>query len=111
MTLFAHKNFLVSVSRAEEDGKLLVMSGEELPVMKGMYIITDQDNHSYPLTEERFKGNYLPVQRVKEKPVKKQLSPFEELYAQQIAEFNGTLKQDESDLHIKNDKLVGDKAF
>lgn len=110
MVLYAHRNFLVTMNRAEEDGKLLVMSGEEIPVMKGEYILTDQDGNSYPLTETRFKDYYIPVERVKEKPFKKQLSPFEELYAQQIAEFNGTIKQDESDLHIK-DELITDKAF
>lgn len=105
---YVHANSLHTVSRIEEDGTLETINGG-IPVKVGELKITDEFGNSDVISETRFKEYYVPVERVKEKPAKKQLSPFEELYAQQIAEFNGTLKQDESDLHIK--KLVEDKAF
>lgn len=107
---YAHRNFLIHVNRAEEDGTLLTMVGE-IPVKKGELVGVDLEGNSFVLPESRFNSMYVPVQRVKEKPVKKQLSPFEELYAQQIAEFNGTLKQYESDLHIRDNNLISDKAL
>lgn len=107
---YAHRNFLITVNRAEEDGTLLTMTGE-IPIKKGELIGCDLEGNSFPIPDTRFNEYYVPVQRVKEKPVRKQPSPFEELYAQQIAEFNGTLKQDESDLHIRNNNLISDKAL
>lgn len=107
---YVHLKSLQTVSRIEEDGTLETVGGGSIPVKAGEFKITDEFGNSDVISESRFKQYYIPVQRVKEKPVKKQLSPFEELYAQQIAEFNGTLKQDESDLHIK-DELIIDKAF
>jgi len=106
---YAHRGFVVSMNRAEEDGTLLTFNGE-IPVKKGSIILTDLEGNSTTISDTRFSQLYVPVERVKEKKPKKQLSPFEEMYARQIAEFTGTLKQDESDLHIK-DELVSDKAF
>jgi hypothetical protein len=103
---FAHRSDIYTMSRAEEDGKLLTMDCE-LQVEKGDIILTNRQGHVSILDEARFNEMYIPVQRVK-KPVKKKLSPFEEMYAQQIAEFNGTLKQDESELHIG---LTSNKAL
>ena len=104
---YAHRNFLITVNRAEEDGTLLTMAGE-IPIKKGELVGCDLEGNSFVLPDSRFETLYVPVQRVKEK---KKMSAFEEMYAQQIAEFNGTLKQDESDLHIKNDELVSNKAL
>lgn len=104
---YAHRNFLITVNRAEKDGTLLTMVGE-VPIKKGELVGCDLEGNSFVLPDSRFETLYVPVQRVKEK---KKMSVFEEMYAQQIAEFNGTLKQDESDLHIKNDELVSNKAL
>ncbi len=100
--LYAHKKFLVSVNRAEEDGVLLTQFSE-LPIKKGELFAVDRLGNTFPLADKYFKDNYVPVERVNQKRTK-QLSPFEEQYYKTAYEEMAKLNSEEDSTYIEGTK-------
>lgn len=58
--LYAHRKYVVTINRAEEDGKLLTQFSE-YPIRKNELYAVDSFGCAFPIEEENFKKNYVPV--------------------------------------------------
>ncbi|AZV43561.1 hypothetical protein BAOM_2952 [Peribacillus asahii] len=65
MQKFAHKGFLVSVTKATEKGVIETQYGKAI-ICPNDLILTDKNGNTQITTEELFKQNYVPVEEVVE---------------------------------------------
>ncbi len=108
---YAHRKFLVTVNRVEENGVLNTITGD-IPVSKGEIVLTDIDGNSFPLTEQRFKDYYVPVEQIEEetKPGKDfSDADWANAFAD-MADVYKTLDDYDNENYI-NDELVRNKAL
>lgn len=88
--LYAHRKFLIHVTQATEDGELITQNGT-IPVFAGNRISHNELGEPFVMTDDYFKRNYLPVEKVKVIP------NFAETFEQQCREFSSLEQEDDKD--------------